>query len=269
MRIGEVRIGDGSPLALIGGLNVLEDESAAVECARVILALSQEHAIGAVFKASFDKANRTRVDALRGPGMDEGLAILAAVKRETGLPVLTDVHEPSQAQPVAEVADCLQIPAMLCRQTDLLAACAATGRPINLKKGQFIAPPDLRHAVDKLAHFGASDVLVTERGTSFGYHDLVADMRSLVQLRAFAPVCFDATHSVQYPGRLDGASGGDRHFVAPLARAAVAVGVDAIFVEVHPDPEHAPVDAQSQIDYVTLDALLRQVKAIEAALRDE
>ena len=269
MQIAGIPIGGGAPLALISGLNVLEEESQALACARELAETARRHALPLVFKASFDKANRTRGDAFRGPGLDRGLRLLAAVKRETRLPVLTDVHEPEQAKAAAAVVDCLQVPAMLCRQTNLLAACAASGRPVNLKKGQFVAPREMRHAVDKLAGFGCRDVLVTERGSCFGYHDLVVDLRGLVEMRGFAPVCFDATHSVQRPGARDGASGGDRHLVAPLARAAVATGVDALFVEVHADPERAPVDGPSQLDIRALDALLAEVVAIDRALRAE
>lgn len=270
-------VGDGAPIVLIAGLNVIEDEPAAIDCAHAVAAIGARHERPVVFKASFDKANRTRFDGFRGPGIDEGLRVLAAVKRATGLPVLTDVHEPEQAKRAAEVVDCLQVPAMLCRQTDLLAACARTGLPVNLKKGQFVAPADMAHAVSKIAHFRSTEAgrpaadtgaIVTERGTQFGHNDLVVDMRGLVAMRAFAPVCFDATHSVQRPGTADGASGGDRSLVAPLARAAVAIGIDALFVEIHPRPDRAPVDGPSQITPASLDALLDEVKAIEAALRD-
>jgi 2-dehydro-3-deoxyphosphooctonate aldolase (KDO 8-P synthase) len=268
LRIADIPIGRGAPLVLIGGLNVIEDESGAIGCAHEIARTAGRHGIPAIFKASFDKANRTRFDAYRGPGLEAGLRVLAAVKRATGLPLLTDVHEPAQAKRAAEIVDCLQIPAMLCRQTDLLAACAATGLPINLKKGQFVAPGDIVHAIDKLTRLGASSVMVTERGTQFGHRDLVVDMRGLVEMRVHAPVCFDATHSVQRPGAADGASGGDRRYVAPLARAAVAVGIDALFVEIHPDPANAPVDGACQIDAAALDRLLGEVKAIDAALRN-
>ncbi|MBW2231636.1 MAG: 3-deoxy-8-phosphooctulonate synthase [Deltaproteobacteria bacterium] len=267
MQIGDIPIGEGAPLVLIAGLNVLEDEMGARECAEELVALAQRHALPLVFKASFDKANRTRADGFRGPGIDAGLRILAGVREACGIPVLTDVHEPEQAKRAAEVVDCLQVPAMLCRQTDLLAACAATGQPVNLKKGQFIAPRDFRHAVEKIRHFGGREVMVTERGSSFGHGDLVVDMRGLVQLREIAPVCMDATHAVQRPGQRDGASGGDRRFVAPLARAAVAVGVDALFVEMHPEPDRARVDGPCQIDAAALDILLGEVRAIEKALR--
>jgi 2-dehydro-3-deoxyphosphooctonate aldolase (KDO 8-P synthase) len=270
VRIGDVSIGDGAPLALIAGLNVLEGEVDAVECALVLRAIAERHEIPLVFKASIDKANRSRRDAFRGPGLDEGLRILGAVKRETNLPLLTDVHEPGQAKLVAEVVDCLQIPAFLCRQTDLVAACAATGSAVNVKKGQFVAPVDLRFAVEKLHSFGARDVLVTDRGVCFGYHNLVADMRGLVQIREFAPVCFDATHAVQRPGGGDdGVSSGDRRFVAPLSRAAVATGIDALFIEAHPSPDQAPCDGPCQIDFEALDAVVAEVRAIERALGAE
>lgn len=267
MRIGEIKVGDGAPLVLISGLNVIEEELEAIDHARAVQQIAEDHGMPVVFKASFDKANRSRHDAFRGPGIDEGLRTLASVKRETGLPLLTDVHEPDQAKIVANVVDCLQVPAFLCRQTDLLAACAATGLPVNIKKGQFIAPQDIAHAVDKLHHFGVEGVMVTDRGTQFGYNNLIADMQGLVQMRQFTPVCFDATHAVQYPGALGGASGGERRYVTPLARAAVATGIDALFVEAHPYPESAPCDGPSQIDFEALDRLLTEVCAIDAALR--
>jgi 2-dehydro-3-deoxyphosphooctonate aldolase (KDO 8-P synthase) len=267
VQIGKIQIGDGAPLALISGLNVLEKKADAIACAHNIRTIARGHGMPVIFKASFDKANRSKSDAYRGPGLDEGLSILAAVKQETGLPIVTDVHEPGHAKIAAEVVDCLQVPAFLCRQTDLIAACAATGKPINLKKAQFVAPADIRLAVDKLRAFGASQVLVTDRGTTFGYNNLIADMRGLTQIREFAPVCFDATHAVQYPGADGGASGGDRRFVAPLSRAAVATGIDALFVEAHPSPEQAPCDGPSQLDFDALDSLLEEVCAVDSALR--
>jgi len=267
LKIGNVEIGDGRPLALISGLNVLESESDAIACAVAVLELARRHRLPAVFKASFDKANRTRFDGFRGPGLDAGLEMLAKVKAGTGLPVLTDVHESWQAERVAEVADCLQVPAFLCRQTDLLRACAETGRAVNLKKGQFVAGDEIVHAVDKLRSFGAADVMVTERGNSFGHRDLVVDFRGFESMRTTAPVCFDATHSAQQPGAKGGASAGLRAAVAPLARAAVAVGIDALFVEIHPEPARAPVDADCQLTPHDLDALLGDVVAIDAALR--
>jgi 2-dehydro-3-deoxyphosphooctonate aldolase (KDO 8-P synthase) len=267
MRIGDIPLGDASPLVLIAGLNVIETESGALAAARTIRDLAESHGFPLVFKASVDKANRSHLGSYRGPGFDEGLRVLARVKSELGLPLLTDVHEPGQAKPAAEIVDCLQIPAFLCRQTDLLMACAATGRPVNIKKGQFMAPRDMRHAVSKVLTGGAAGAFVTERGTTFGHNDLVVDFRGLVQMRAFAPVCFDATHSVQEPGAGETASHGDRTLVAPLARAAVALGIDALFVEAHPNPEKAPCDGPSQIDFAALDALLREVRAIDRAAR--
>ncbi len=266
MKIGDIQIGGGAPLALIAGLNVIESERATLETARLVRDLAGRHDLPLVFKASFDKANRSSHRSFRGPGLDEGLRILERVRDEVGTPLTTDVHEPGQAKPVAEVVDCLQIPAFLCRQTDLVAACAATGRPLNFKKGQFIAPMDMRLAVEKAQHFGASQVMVTERGAAFGYHDLVVDIRGIVAMRGFAPVCFDATHAAQLPGAGRDASGGDRSAVAPLARAAVAAGIDALFLEVHPDPENAPCDGPSQIEFAEFDRLLADVVTIDRVL---
>ena len=267
IRIGDIPIGKGAPLALIAGLNVIESEDATVAMAHELKAIAERHEFPLIFKASADKANRSSLRSYRGPGFDEGLRVLARVKTETGLPTTTDVHEPGQAKPAAEVVDCLQIPAFLCRQTDLVAACAATGRAVNVKKGQFIAPADLRLAVEKVRALGGEGVLVTERGVAFGYNDLVVDMRGMVKMREFAPVCFDATHSVQQPGAGDDASGGEREMVAPLARAAVAVGVDALFLEVHPNPDKAPCDGPSQITTSQFETLLGEVGAIDRALR--
>jgi 2-dehydro-3-deoxyphosphooctonate aldolase (KDO 8-P synthase) len=261
-----VQIGGGAQLVLIAGLNVIESEEGTLEVARRVSEIAARRGFPLVFKASFDKANRSSLRSYRGPGLDEGLRILAGVKRELGLALTTDVHEPGQAKQAAQVVDCLQVPAFLCRQTDLLLACAATGLPVNIKKGQFVAPEDLRLAVEKVAAEG-SQALVTERGSSFGYNDLVVDLRGLVRMRAFAPVCFDATHSAQRPGADGEQSGGERGMVAPLARAAVAVGVDALFVEVHPDPANAPCDGPSQIDFAALEALLGEVRRIDDARR--
>jgi len=266
IQVRDIRVGKGAPLVLISGQNVLETLDAALACAEGIAAIAERHGLPAVFKASFDKANRSSRESYRGPGLDEGLRMLAAVKSATGLPVTTDVHEPGQAKLVAEVADLLQIPAFLSRQTDLVAACAATGLPVNIKKGQFMAPDDVLHAVDKARSFGAGGVMVTERGTSFGYHDLVVDMRGLVAMRETLPICFDATHAVQHPGAGEGASSGDRRFVRPLARAAAALGIDALFIETHADPDRAPCDGACQIRLEDLDALLGDVVAIRAAL---
>ena len=262
--VGNVTIGLGHPLVLISGLNVLESEAGAIECASSLKVLAARYGLPLIFKASFDKANRSRHGAPRGVGLPEGRRILAAVKGSSGLPILTDVHEPTQAESVASVADMLQIPAFLCRQTDLIRACAETKKPMNIKKGQFMSPADMIHAVDKAMAFGAVGVLVTERGTTFGYNDLVVDVRGLAQMRRRGPVCMDATHAAQHPGAGAAGSGGNRDFVAPLARAAVAAGVDAIFVEVHPDPPNAPCDGACQLTPASLDQLLAQVSAIQA-----
>jgi len=267
IRIGDIPIGDGAPLVLIAGLNVIESEDATLAAAHGLREIAARHDFPMVFKASVDKANRSSVRSFRGPGFDEGLRILSHVRSETGLSLTTDVHEPGQAKPAAEVVDCLQIPAFLCRQTDLIAACAATGKVVNIKKGQFIAPTDLGLAAEKARASGGEGVIVTERGAAFGYNDLVVDMRGLVKMRRFAPVCFDATHAVQRPGAGDGASGGERDMVAPLARAAVATGIDALFVEVHPDPDAAPCDGPSQITPEAFETLLVEVRAIDRALR--
>jgi len=268
IRIGDITVGGGAPLALIAGLNVIESEEATLRAASRIQALAMCKDMPLIFKASFDKANRSSLDSYRGPGIDEGLRILARVKAELGLPVLTDIHEQGQAKPAAEVIDCLQIPAFLCRQTDLISACAATGRPLAIKKGQFVAPLDMRHAVEKVRRVpGNAGALLTERGASFGYGNLVVDMRGLVQMRDLAPVCFDATHSAQYPGAAGQSTGGDRRFVSSLARAAVATGLDALFIEVHEDPGSAPCDGPCQIDYDAFEALLDSVMAIDRVSR--
>jgi len=266
IRIGDIPVGGGAPLVLIAGLNVIETEAATVDMAHRLKALAARHDFPLVFKASVDKANRSSLRSYRGPGFDEGLRVLGRVKGETGLPVLTDVHEPAQAKPTSEVADCLQVPAFLCRQTDLIVACAATGRPVNIKKGQFIAPDDVRLSVEKVNNAGSGGVMLTERGSCFGFNDLIVDMRGLVRMRRHAPLCFDATHSVQRPGAGEEASGGEREMVAPLARAAVAVGIDALFVEVHDHPDAAPCDGPSQITPAAFEALLADVRAIERAL---
>jgi 2-dehydro-3-deoxyphosphooctonate aldolase (KDO 8-P synthase) len=266
MRVGDIAIGDGAPLVLISGLNVLETLDGALECAEGVRAVAERHGLPAIFKASFDKANRSSGGSYRGPGLDAGLRMLERVKEVVGIPVTTDVHEPGQAKLIAEVVDLLQVPSFLSRQTDLVAACAGTGRPLNIKKGQFMAPSDAALAVEKAVGFGASGVMLTERGASFGYHDLVVDLRGLVLMRDTAPVCLDATHAVQHPGAGQGASSGDRRFVAPLARAAAAVGVDALFVETHPDPERAPCDGACQIRLADLDRLVAEVQAIRRAV---
>lgn len=266
--IGNATFGGGQPFALIAGPCVIEGRDHTLRHAEALQRICTEARVPLVFKSSFDKANRTSGGAFRGCGLDEGLAILAAVKSRLGLPVLTDVHEIGHCAPAAEVVDCLQIPAFLCRQTDLLIAAAHTGKPVNVKKGQFVAPEDMANVVRKLASSGAAGVALTERGTSFGYHMLVNDMRGLpVMRRMGVPVVFDATHSVQLPGGLGNASGGQREFVEPLARAAVAVGVDALFLEVHPEPERAPSDGPNAVRLADLPGLLDRVLAIDRAAR--
>lgn len=256
---------------LIAGPCVLEDDELNLAIAGALAELSAELGLPVVFKASFDKANRARLDSPRGPGLDEGLERLAVVKAETGLPVLTDIHEASQAAPVAGVADVIQIPAFLCRQTDLLVAAGRTGRPINVKKGQWMAPEEMAGAVDKVRRSGATEVAVTERGTTLGYGDLIVDMRSFSRLRAatHAPVFFDGTHSVQRPGRDAGSSGGDPRHTPALVRAATAAGCDGLYLETHPDPAHAPSDGSTMLKLDTLPALLRDVLAIRAALASQ
>ena len=266
--IGGHPVGDGERLLLIAGPCVMEGEAHALAHARRVKALAEKHGLPVIFKASFDKANRTSGKSFRGPGLEAGLAAFKAVKRETGMPCLTDIHESWQAEPAGKVVDVLQVPAFLCRQTDLVLACArhATGG-VNVKKGQFVAPRDMRHAVAKCREAGNENVLLTERGVTFGYGNLVVDMRGLVQMRELgAPVCMDATHSVQMPGGAGDTTGGDRGFVAPLARAAAAVGIDALFMEVHEDPAQAKSDGPNSLDFDMADALLRDVLAIRRAL---
>ncbi|MCU0302567.1 MAG: 3-deoxy-8-phosphooctulonate synthase [Thermoanaerobaculales bacterium] len=263
-----IRVGDESLPFLIAGPCVIESAELALEVARVVRGIADRHGVKAIFKASFDKANRSSVASYRGPGLEQGLEALAAVKAETGLAVLTDVHHPEQAAPAAEVADILQVPAFLCRQTDLLLACGASGASVNVKKGQFMAPEDMRNAVEKIRSTGNQRVTLTERGASFGYHNLVVDMRSLPVMRRFAPVVFDVTHSLQLPGGLGHSTGGAREFHPYLARAAAAVGVDGFFVEVHPRPAEALSDATTQLEPAELERLVAQVTAIARTLAE-
>ncbi len=260
-------VGDGRKLLLIAGPCVMESEAHALAHARRVKALAERHGLPAVFKASFDKANRSSGKSYRGPGLEAGLAAFAAVKRETGLPCTTDVHETWQAEPAGKVVDLLQVPAFLCRQTDLVMACARHGKSVSVKKGQFLAPREMRHAVAKCREAGNENVLLVERGASFGYGNLVVDMRGLVQMRELGvPVCLDATHSVQLPGGGGDVTGGDRQFVAPLARAAAAVGIDALFMEIHEDPAAAKSDGPNSLDFDMADAILRDVLAVRRAL---
>jgi 2-dehydro-3-deoxyphosphooctonate aldolase (KDO 8-P synthase) len=264
-----VLVGDpNGPLPVIAGPCVLESEELAIDMGHTLAALADRLRLPLVFKSSFDKANRTSIGSYRGPGLAEGMRLLELVKKETGLPVLTDVHEPGQCEKAAEVCDVLQIPAFLCRQTDLVLAAARTGRAINLKKGQFMAPDDLRRAVDKARSTGNGKVTVTERGVSFGYHDLVVDMRSFRWMQEDGiPVIYDVTHSLQLPGGGE-QSGGLRRFAEPLARAAVAAGADGVFLEVHPDPEHALSDNAVQLPPERAEALLRSLTAIRRAVAE-
>ena len=265
VEVAGIPIGGGAPPVLIAGPCVVESTEFTVEHALRLEAIAAEADMPLIFKASYDKANRTAVSGKRGPGIEDGLAVLSAVKAKVGLPLLTDVHHPEQCAIAAQVVDVLQIPAFLCRQTDLILAAGETRKVVNIKKGQFMAAEDMVFAVEKA--IGASGVLLTERGTTFGYRDLVVDMRNLGVMRHYAPVVFDGTHSVQRPGSGGGSTGGDRRLVRPLVRAAVAVGVDAIFLEVHPNPDRAPSDGPKSLDYAGLVEVLKDVKALSAAMR--
>ena len=263
VRIGELECGSGQPLTVIAGPCVLENQELAVQIAQHLKSVCQSLNLRFIFKASFDKANRTSLDSYRGIGLDSGLSVLGSVKQEFGVPVTTDIHLPEQAGPVAEVCDLLQIPAFLARQTDLLVAAAETGRPVNVKKGQFMAPADMRHVVHKLQGAGCRQVLLTERGTFFGYGNLINDMRALPEMRQLGvPIVFDATHSVQQPSAASGKTGGNREMVAPLARAAVAVGCDAVFLETHPEPEKSPSDGPNMVPLDQVHSLLEQLVKI-------
>lgn len=255
-------------LFVLAGPCVIESAEHTLRLARQIQKIAEAKQTPLVFKASFDKANRTSIHSFRGPGMKEGLEVLAAVRREVGVPVVTDIHEAGQAEAVAEVVDLLQIPAFLCRQTDLLVAAARTGKPVNVKKGQFLAPWDMKHVVKKLEEAGAEKILLTERGTSFGYNNLVADMRSLVEMGKLGrPVIFDATHSVQTPGGAGDKSGGAPEFIGPLVRAAVAVGVAGVFMEVHDRPSEAKSDGANALALERLPKMLDAIRLMEEARR--
>jgi 2-dehydro-3-deoxyphosphooctonate aldolase (KDO 8-P synthase) len=265
-RIADIVVGSGQPLVLICGPCVIESRDHSLRLGEAIHGIAQRLGLPYVFKASYDKANRSSAKSYRGPGPEEGLAVLSEVRRQLGVPTLTDIHESDQAAVAAQVVDCLQIPAFLCRQTDLLLAAAATGRAVNVKKGQFLAPWDMGNVVEKMRGAGCRNVLLTERGASFGYNNLVSDMRSLVVMREFGvPVVFDATHSVQLPGGLGTSSGGQRQFIDPLARAAVAVGIDALFVETHEDPDKALSDGPNALPLDQLEAFLTRLLRIREA----
>jgi len=264
-----IEVGGGAPLLLIAGPDVIESEAHALKMALALAEITRERGVSLVFKASVDKANRTSVDSPRGPGLAEGLRVLSRIAAETGLPMTTDFHLPEQALPTAKVVDLLQVPAFLCRQTDILLAAGRTGRAVNVKKGQFLAPWDAKHVLEKLRSTGNDKILLTERGTSFGYNNLVVDFRSLPRMRSLgAPVCFDATHSVQLPGGAGSRSGGEREFVGQLARAAVAVGCDALFFEVHDDPDSALCDGPNQLRLDEFPTLLDSLIRLDRAARD-
>jgi 2-dehydro-3-deoxyphosphooctonate aldolase (KDO 8-P synthase) len=274
VRVGSIAIGGGAPLVLIGGPCAIEDEKHALMTAERLAKIASDRRVSFIYKSSYDKANRFSINSYRGPGLREGLRILKKVRDTLGLPVLSDVHQVDEVAPASEVLDVLQIPAFLCRQTDLVLAAAKTGKPVNVKKGQFVAPGDMKNVVDKVLSVGNRSILLTERGASFGYHNLVVDMRGLAIMRGFGfPVIFDATHSVQLPGGAGDRSGGERKYVPALARAAVAFGIDALFMEMHEDPDRTLADGRPLSDGPNmlriddLPRLLPQLQAIESAVR--
>jgi len=268
VQLGDLTFGSESPFVLIAGPCVIESEQHATDLAAQLRDITRRLGVPFVFKASYDKANRTSGRSFRGPRIEAGLKVLAAIKKRLGVPILTDIHEPSQASQAAEVADILQIPAFLCRQTDLLLAAAKTGRVVNIKKGQFLAPDDVRHAVAKVVEAGNPRVIVTERGTSFGYHNLVVDMRAFPMIREQGvPVVFDVTHSLQLPGAGDGETAGLAQYIEPLASAGVAAGVDGVFLEVHEAPARARSDAQNALPLERLEPLLRRLTALDAVVK--
>ena len=268
VKVSNIEIGAGAPLAVIAGPCVLESRESALRHADALKQAADRVGVPYIFKSSYDKANRSSVDSFRGPGLERGLEILAEVKAKIGVPVLTDVHEKEQVGPAQEVIDILQVPAFLCRQTDFIVAVAQSGRVVNVKKGQFLAPWDIRNVVEKILSTGNDQLLLTERGVSFGYNNLVSDMRSLVVMRELGyPVVFDATHSLQLPGGLGKASGGERKYIAPLARAAVAVGIDALFMEVHEEPDHALSDGPNSLPLNQFEGLLRVVKQLDLMVK--
>jgi 2-dehydro-3-deoxyphosphooctonate aldolase (KDO 8-P synthase) len=270
-KIADYAVGDNQPLLLIAGPCVIESAELCREVAGAMKEVCAARGINYVFKSSFDKANRTSIHSFRGPGLEAGLKVLASIKQEFALPVLTDIHEAAQCEVVARVCDVLQIPAFLCRQTDLLVAAAQAvtknGGAVNVKKGQFLAPEEMQNVVTKLHEAGCENILLTERGTTFGYNNLVVDFRGLETMRQWAPICFDATHSVQKPGGAGDRSGGDRRFVPLLTRAAMAVGADALFIETHPDPDNAQSDGPNMVPLSEMPALLDRTLAIRAALQ--
>jgi 2-dehydro-3-deoxyphosphooctonate aldolase (KDO 8-P synthase) len=268
IRINNVAIGGDGPLAVIAGPCVIESKESALRHAAALKECSERVGVPYIFKSSYDKANRSSVNSFRGLGLDKGLAILAEVKQKIGVPVLTDVHETDQVAAVKEVADIVQIPAFLCRQTDFVVAVARSGKVVNVKKGQFLAPWDMRNVIDKILSAGNEQILVTERGASFGYNNLVSDMRSLVVMREMGyPVVFDATHSLQLPGGLGHASGGERKYIPALSRAGAATGIDALFMEVHENPDQALSDGPNSLALENFEALIRKIKEIDALVK--
>jgi len=269
IQVADKVIGNDQPMVVMAGPCVIEGEDFTLRIAESIAQMADAAGVPVIFKSSFDKANRTSKDGFRGPGLDKGLRILQRVRDELGLSIITDVHEVHQIAAVAEVADVMQTPAFLCRQTDFISAVAAAGIPVNIKKGQFLAPWDMQHVLDKARTTGNADIMLCERGASFGYNNLVSDMRSLMVMREFgAPVVFDATHSVQQPGGLGGATGGNREFVPALARAAVATGVAAVFMEVHPAPDQAKSDGPNSLALSDFPAVLKQLKSIDHLIKN-
>ena len=268
VKVGNIEIGAGRPVAVIAGPCVIESRESALKHATLLKEAADRVGVPYIFKSSYDKANRSSVDSYRGPGLERGLEILAEVKKRTGVPILTDVHEREQVASVKQIADVLQIPAFLCRQTDFVAAVALAGKVVNVKKGQFLAPWDIANIVEKIRSTGNEQILLTERGVSFGYNNLISDMRSLVVMRELGyPVVFDATHSLQLPGGLGKASGGERKYIGPLARAGVAAGIDALFMEVHEDPDRALSDGPNSLPLRDFETLIRIVKEIDAVVK--
>ena len=269
IQIADFKIGNDLPFVLFAGPCVIEGEDFSIKVATQIRDICQRVGVSLVFKSSFDKANRTSVNGFRGPGLEEGLRILQRVKDEVGVPIITDVHTPEQAECVAKVADILQTPAFLCRQTDFITAVAKAGKPVNVKKGQFLAPWDMPHVLEKAKSTGNADIMLCDRGTSFGYNNLVSDFRSLMVMgETGAPVVFDATHSVQQPGGLGGATGGNREYVPGLSRAAVSIGVAAVFMEVHPDPDNAKSDGPNSVPLADLEGILMTLKRLDEVIKE-
>ncbi|MBI4843285.1 MAG: 3-deoxy-8-phosphooctulonate synthase [Nitrospirae bacterium] len=270
IKIANVKIGGDNPLAFIAGPCVIESEESTLKAAARLADISQKLNVPIIFKSSYDKANRSSINSYRGPGIDAGLTILDKARKETGLPVISDVHSVEEAKKASGALDCLQIPAFLCRQTDLVIEASKTGKPVNIKKGQFLAPADVKNIIDKVASTGNKNILVTERGVSFGYNNLVVDMRSIPIMQGFGyPVVYDATHSVQLPGGMGSSSGGERQFITPLTRAAVAAGCDAVFLEVHECPEKALCDGPNMLELDALSKLIEDLVRIHEYVRNK